>query len=902
MRSFVCEARCFSSVAGLFVALALGSATAMASPKPFSIDVQEAPRSLLEFGRQSALQILFASEKVKGIVTNAVHGNYEPIDALKLLLKGTPLVVSEKPEGVLVVEPMNAHNTSNTSRASASDADSSTRVAQATTTGAESRSSSDSPQNTKIPNSASSNSFGPDKSGLTEIVVTGTHIRGAAQSASPVKTYTREDIDRMGVDSVEAFIQKLPQNFNGGASQGTIDEVTGGGGTGNAVGGTGVNLRGLGNSSTLVLMDGHRLAPGNYTGNFVDVSLIPLNAVERVEIVTDGASAIYGSDAVGGVVNFILRKDFEGAETQARYGSLSASSSHEIQVGQTAGLRWDGGSALVSYDFYDHTPLSARDRPYTQSAPQPFNLVGEQTRHGALLSVSQDLGANLNLFAEGTYAKRAYDFSVSDQSITGGSQHTPSDVDSYSATTGLRGKLAEHHYLDVSATYAGSNTHQEVVNLSSNAALADRRAKTGVLSIDMNVDGPLSTLPTGDLRFALGAQYRNETLNFMDAVGTRQYDNSRSVSAGFLELRVPLLSPRSVAGTSSPLELTVADRFERYSDFGTTINPKIGLAWEPSTTLRFRGTYGTSFKAPLLNDLNSVPRAILAVPLPDPSAAQRTTKSIIIFGGNPDLKPEKAKTWTIGADLNSRAVTGFKADASYYNIRYRNRIQDPSVFLNAGAALAQEAVLGPSIVQRDPSAALVAQLYAAPNFANFAGPPSSIGAVLDYRTHNLSTVKTSGVDLDLSYRFGADRRTFETGIDATYILKFDTQFTSAAPIKALLNTPYNPVNFRLRARETADINKFLLALYVNYVNAYNDNQAAPTLHVSSWTTADLTVGYQVPDTVGFLRNVSLQFSALNITNAAPPYVRNLSFAAIAFDGANANALGRALSIQLSKRW
>src|SRR5258708_25682701 len=105
MLSLVHETRCLVSVAAFLLALALGSTAALASPRPFSIDAQEAPRSLLEFGRQSAVQILFASENVKGITTNAVHGTYEPIDALRLLLKGTPLVVSEKPGGVLIVEP-----------------------------------------------------------------------------------------------------------------------------------------------------------------------------------------------------------------------------------------------------------------------------------------------------------------------------------------------------------------------------------------------------------------------------------------------------------------------------------------------------------------------------------------------------------------------------------------------------------------------------------------------------------------------------------------------------------------------------------------------------------------------------------------------------------------------------
>src|SRR5258707_2079465 len=108
------------STVATILALALVSTAAMASPKAFSIDSQDAPRALLEFGRQSAAQILFASEKVKGVITNAVHGNYEPVEALKLLLKGTTLVVSEKPDGVLVVEPQ--VSTSSLSGSTAGDA------------------------------------------------------------------------------------------------------------------------------------------------------------------------------------------------------------------------------------------------------------------------------------------------------------------------------------------------------------------------------------------------------------------------------------------------------------------------------------------------------------------------------------------------------------------------------------------------------------------------------------------------------------------------------------------------------------------------------------------------------------------------------------------------------------
>ena len=112
-----------------------------------------------------------------------------------------------------------------------------------------------------------------------------------------------------------------------------------------------INLRGLGEGSTLVLVNGNRIAaaPAEF-GTFTDVSTIPFSAIERVEVLTDGASAVYGSDAVGGVVNFILRKDYRGAESTVRYEN-SSSGGHRKVVEQTLGLNWDTGSLTASANF-----------------------------------------------------------------------------------------------------------------------------------------------------------------------------------------------------------------------------------------------------------------------------------------------------------------------------------------------------------------------------------------------------------------------------------------------------------------------------------------------------------------------------------------------------------------------
>ena len=96
---------------------------------------------------------------------------------------------------------------------------------------------------------------------------------------------------------------------------------------------------------------------------------------------------------------------------------------------------------------------------------------------------------------------------------------------------------------------------------------------------------------------------------------------------------------------------------EHYSDFGFTNNPQVGLIWRPFPDLKARATYGTSFRAPLLNDLNPVPFEVVPLPEPDPTTGRRDEYPGV-FGGNPDLKPEKARIWTAGLDFTPQAAAG----------------------------------------------------------------------------------------------------------------------------------------------------------------------------------------------------------------------------------------------------
>ncbi len=145
---------------------------------------------------------------------------------------------------------------------------------------------------------------------LGEIVVTGSRIRSAnLEATTPVTQVTAADVVTQGVTRIEDLVNQLPQAF--AAQNVTIAN----GATGTAT----LNLRGLGSPRTLVLVDGRRLPYGGVTNSAADINQIPTQMIERVDILTGGASAVYGSDAVAGVVNFIMKKDFEGVQVTSQY-------------------------------------------------------------------------------------------------------------------------------------------------------------------------------------------------------------------------------------------------------------------------------------------------------------------------------------------------------------------------------------------------------------------------------------------------------------------------------------------------------------------------------------------------------------------------------------------------------
>src|SRR5215467_6311244 len=202
-----------------------------------------------------------------------------------------------------------------------------------------------------------------------KISVTGTHIPTiAGETALPVQVITAQEIAAQGIQSATALIERLQTN----STTGSITLASTEGNTG--AGQSSASLRGLGAQRTLVLLNGRRLAISGFNGGSVDINMIPLSAVARVEVLTDGASAIYGSDAIAGVINFIMRSDYKGLEASAYYGDSDKGGGWVQRYTGTAGfgdLATQKFNIFGTVDYSKYGGLKATNRSFSRSAFRP---------------------------------------------------------------------------------------------------------------------------------------------------------------------------------------------------------------------------------------------------------------------------------------------------------------------------------------------------------------------------------------------------------------------------------------------------------------------------------------------------------------------------------------------------
>ncbi|MEO9131148.1 MAG: TonB-dependent receptor [Sphingomonas sp.] len=834
----------------------------------------------------------------------------------------------------------------------------------------------------------------PDDSGdNSEIVVTGSRIRGVAPVGSNVIAIDQAKIAAEPVTSVSDLLRRVPQvvslgaNRNGGSAQN---------GAANATRGAGINLRGIGTGATLLLYDGKRFPPQGTQGQYTDPSVLPSIALGRVEVVADGASAIYGSDAIAGVVNFILRKDFNGIEARARYG-FADGGYNEAQFSAIVGHKWEGGSAMLAGEYTRNAALLGRDLAWYQddnryrggrdlrtancnpgtitvggstyaipsggvTAANVGSLVAgtsnkcfyngqdavipEQQRYSVVGALSQEIGSGIRLYADGFYSYRdgiipgtsdTFNATVKNTNpffvspVPGATQETVTysllpelgpDQNAYHSTSwnlmgGVEAKLfgdwsAKAYYAhgessDVADRRKGVNT------AALNAALADTNPATalnvfggpnnpatlakindnyfviaGATRLDvvnLQFDGSLFRLPGGNVRLAVGGEYRKE-YTFTDlTTGTSAAQahiadaGTRNVKAAFAELFVPIVGADNAMAGIEQLTLSVAGRYEDYSDFGSTSNPKIGITYKPVAGVTFRGSYGTSFRAPTFTEVSTIAggAGLYYDTLPGPSG---NLTGIGIAGGNPGLKPETAKTWSGGVEVAPRAVPGLVASLTYFHINYTNQIQA----LRGTAGLLTNPIYA-SFVTFNPTPAQVTALVNSGLPINNTINPAAVAFIVDGRRQNLGTSLVSGLDFGLNYDWRWGDFKLDAGVQGTVYTQYKFEAVPGSGLVNVLNTIGFTQKFRMQADTGISWNGVRARATLNHLSGYLNTTLVPNQHVSSYNTVDLSIGYDITP------RITLSVDARNLFDREPPFVDTNR----GYDPQSANPISRLIS-------
>jgi outer membrane receptor protein involved in Fe transport len=691
-----------------------------------------------------------------------------------------------------------------------------------------------------------------------------------------------------------------------------------------------VDLRGLGAESTLTLLNGRRLA-GALNGRVVDISSIPLSALERVDVVTGGASAIYGADAVGGVVNLVTRRPESGAESQFT-ASRGRDGGGRLQVSQSAGWRGDQGGLLAAYEFQYDEPLDLTDGALfrTPSASgvsyNSLFLQPLERRHSIFLTGDYGLGERVKAYGNSLLSSKdissnqhyKYDGASGDTS-----DDYKTDSEQFAATAGIVAELTANWSLDVALS---TSRYQRETDTESHYVFPGLPAsfeRQGVASSEVElwsgsaiVQGVPFYLGGHEVRVATGAEFRKERLDTNSAYTgffptTIRYQDSRSIRSVFGELRLPIGEGRG--GPGALLELSAAGRYDDYSDFGDSFNPLVGAIIRPVKGFTVRGNYSRAFRAPALIDTTPEYSAYLDR-LPDPASATGQTTVFSAVGGDPGLKPERAKAWTLSIDVQPAALTGMFASVSYFDVHYRDRIATPAPYPDDLTVLQHLDIYSPVLNLAPQEADFTRLLSGAATFVDNLGttfnadePASALtlfpdAVIFDNRTTNVSLERVRGVDGLLSYSAPAGAGELKVALNGSYTLAHDSSITATSPTVSRLNDLGKPVDFRARIFIGWSTQTWTVSLSGNYVDGYENTSSAPPASVDSWLTADLGVGLRTAALVdgGLWDDLQLSLSVQNLFDSDPPFADD--FSRLLYDPTNANALGRIVVMRIGKRW
>lgn len=855
------------------------------------------------------------------------------------------------------------------------------------------------------------------------VVVTGSSIKRSieSQQALPVTVFSVDELKAVGVTSTEEILQRITASQSTVSSSQAVGLSTGGASQ--------ANLRGMGSNKTLVLLNGRRLAFFGIGASTVDLNSIPFAALERVEVLRDGASAIYGTDAVGGVINFITKRDYQGLNVAVENLGPTAAGGDSRRMtvsGGTGSLQADGYNLWFSVDNKRQSGVNALDREFARTGvipekglnktsgttfPANFGyyrlsdgklVTGNLTKPGCAPPASIDQGGttcrydyssaveiipvteNTNLMARGSFrlggdrlltleAVHSKNTNVSHLSpdpvtgltmpitspfypktfagidpsqglvsigwrmVPGGGRETTAEATSSRFLADLSGVAGDWDY-KTGVYHAVSEVSEGTVNGYFSKPLIQAGLTSGLLNpfgansadalkyigttkaqgifstgkgtatgIDARLNRELFAMDGGKAAMSLGGELRREgystdtddnLVNSVPSAGRSPYHvsgASRTVSALSAEMLLPV---------SKQLELQAAARYDRYSDFGSTFNPKVGFRYTVSPSMVLRGSANTGFRAPSLDDVfgpqsvtftsndyndpllcpNGVPTAN-AVESRD-CGQQAQAKQ----GGNTKLKPEKSKAFTLGTALQPARNLLFTVD--YWNVQLTNQIgtfpeqtvfADPVKYANRFVRCGQ-----------------VSSAEAA-NLSRCDLPGSGALAYIMTLTDNLGNLRSDGLDFTAAWQTVTDMGRLTLNYDGTYVRSYRYQREPGGEYIQNVGAyrDGSPI-FRWKHGMTAVLaqGNMRYSAGMRYLSGYEDENSDPGFanRVASYTVFDAGLNYTG------IKNLTLGAGLRNVFDRKPPFSNQGKTFQQGYDPRFTDAIGRALLLRANYKF
>ncbi|MGJ4728096.1 TonB-dependent receptor domain-containing protein [Luteimonas sp. SDU101] len=859
----------------------------------FDLPAQPLAESLRAIARQSGANVLFESKDVDGIAAPALRTSATASEAIAHVLAGTELSAHRAAPGTMVIRRSGATREAKPQRTPPGGAAQGGVAAEGPLA-----------DDHVLPGGSAQADPAADATTLGAMVVTGTRIRGGT-TPSPVIAIGSERIREEGFSDLGEVTRSLPQNYSGGQNPGVVPfTISGAGGQNtNITGGSSLNLRGLGQDASLTLLNGRRMAYGGVSQG-VDISAIPVEAVERVDIVPDGASAIYGSDAVGGVANVVLRRSFDGVAMGARYGEATSGGLATREYAATAGTTWRGGGLIATFKDVATDAIYARQRAYTAHLRDPWTLYPESDQRSALVSVHQQLGDTVELGLDAFRTARTQDYGVYNDVGNQFVRATP-ETTTWLASPSVAWFLPNDWTMSASAAWARTQ-HDQVQTterLTTGAqSITDLCVCSGSRVVELGAEGPLFAMPAGDARMAIGAGRRhNDFREYNRRVDVATIDGKESSRFAYAELNLPLLRPGQ--GGAGRLEVSAAVRGEDYASFGGVRTPKVGLIYGPSADFTLKGSWGRSFKAPTLYQLLRSEQVVLRSAASSGGAWLPDSSTVLYLdGGNPDLQPEHARTWTASIALHPAALPGFDAELAWFDIDYTGRVVQP--ITDPTQALSNPAYA--EFVHWAPSPEMQAALIARDGdgvITNQAGRPyvpADVAAVVFFQFRNAVAQRIRGLDLIGAYRW--DLATGRLTLRGAASWLDSVQRFSTTDFD-LAGTLHNPPAFSGRVGTVWAADTVTVSTFINHKQGLK-NVVAGT-RTASYTTVDATLRYAWERERGRAAGWELALSVQNLFNRAPPphdVATVTPFQVPPYDATNFSPIGRFASVAVTRHW